>query len=223
MPASNRSSELKVDTPEGLARWTVRTPAAGPVLGTLALGHGAGGGIGAADLQAVTRAAVAAGWRVALLEQPWRVAGRRVAVAPPRLDSGWTAALAGLPGTPTGPRSRGRGSGGPLIVGGRSAGARVACRTAAETGAAGVVCLAFPLHPPGRPERSRAPELELVDLPLLVVQGTSDSFGRPEEVAAVVGGEKVRAVAGDHGKPARPAEVGALVVEWLAALAGPQA
>jgi predicted alpha/beta-hydrolase family hydrolase len=136
------------------------------------------------------------------------VAGRRVAVAPPRLDVGWTAALAALPGAAQGP----------LVVGGRSAGARVACRTAAATGAAAVVCLAFPLHPPGRPERSRAAELELVDVPLLVVQGTRDAFGRPEEVAAVVGPACVRSVPGDHGKPAEPAAVGSAVVDWLASV-----
>jgi predicted alpha/beta-hydrolase family hydrolase len=208
-----------VGTPEGTARIHVReaaTPADGKVTGTLVLGHGAGGGFGAADLTAVTSAGVAAGWRVVQVEQPWKVAGRRVAVAPPRLDVGWLAVLEALPehvGEP-----------GRLVVGGRSAGARVACRTAAQVGAAGVCCLAFPLHPPGKPEKSRADELRLVvgSLPVLVVQGLTDPFGGPDEVAAVAGAERVHAVAGDHGMKADPAGVAAAVVAWLGSLPAPR-
>jgi predicted alpha/beta-hydrolase family hydrolase len=164
----------EVDTPLGPARVTTTEPA-GAVVGTLVLGHGAGGGIGSADLTAVTAGAAAAGWRVLGVEQPWRVAGKRIAPAPPRLDEGWTAVLGTL-------RDDDRLSG-PLVVGGRSAGARVACRTAAALGADGVLCLAFPLHPPGRPERSRAGELTAVGVPLGVVQGERDALGRPEDPA----------------------------------------
>jgi predicted alpha/beta-hydrolase family hydrolase len=118
------------------------------------------------------------------VEQPWRVAGKRVAPAPARLDVAWTAVLDRL-----------RGDGvltGPLVLGGRSAGARVACRTATALGAIGVLALAFPLHPPGRPEKSRQAELDAVGLPVLVVQGESDPFGMPpagpdREVVAVRG------------------------------------
>jgi predicted alpha/beta-hydrolase family hydrolase len=203
-----------VATPEGMARIHVRTPAE-DAAGTLVLGHGAGGGFGAADLSAVTSAGVAAGWRVVQVEQPWKVAGRRVAVAPPRLDVAWLAVLEALPDV-VGPPGR-------LVVGGRSAGARVACRTAALVGAAGVCCLAFPLHPPGKPEKSRADELRLVvgGLPLLVVQGLTDPFGGPDEVAAVAGAGSVHAVPGDHGMKADPKGVAAAVVDWLATLPPP--
>jgi predicted alpha/beta-hydrolase family hydrolase len=207
-----------VATPEGTARVHVRESAAASTAGTLVLGHGAGGGFGAADLTAVTSAGVAAGWRVVQVEQPWKVAGRRVAVAPPRLDVAWLAVLEALPGLV------GNGAGpGRLVVGGRSAGARVACRTASAVGAAGVCCLAFPLHPPGRPEKSRADELRLaLDLPLLVVQGRTDPFGGPDEVAAVAGAGRVHAVAGDHGMKADPRGAAAAVVEWLAGLPEPR-
>jgi predicted alpha/beta-hydrolase family hydrolase len=141
--------------------------------GVLVLGHGAGGGVGAPDLLAATAAANAAGWRAIRVEQPWRVAGRRVAAAPPRLDEAWSAAMEQVERR------------GPLVVGGRSAGARVACRTAVATGAAAVLCLAFPLHPPGRPDRSRAPELAGAGRPVVVVQGIRDAFGTPADLAAL--------------------------------------
>jgi predicted alpha/beta-hydrolase family hydrolase len=181
---------VEVETPGGVAQAHVRRPRS-PV-GALVLGHGAGGGVGAADLVAVTKAAVAAGWAVALVEQPWRVAGRRVAAPPPRLDEAWVPVVRAL-------RS-GRGAlPGPLVTGGRSAGARVACRTGAQVDAAATVCLAFPLHPPGRPERSRAPELDLAVRPLLVVQGERDAFGGPAEVREVLPeGAELVAVPGTH-------------------------
>jgi uncharacterized protein len=208
---ARRVAVHEVATPEGTARVHVREAAASGTAGTLVLGHGAGGGFGAADLTAVTSAGVAAGWRVVQVEQPWKVAGRRIAVAPPRLDVAWTAVLEALPGLVGDP--------GRVVVGGRSAGARVACRTAAEVGAVAVCCLAFPLHPPGRPEKSRAAELALaLDRPLLVVQGRTDPFGGPDEVAAVVGAERVHAVAGDHGMKADPKGVAAAVVDWLGGL-----
>jgi predicted alpha/beta-hydrolase family hydrolase len=139
--------------------------------GLLLLGHGAGGGIEAADLQAL--AAGVDSVAVALVEQPWRVAGKRLAPAPKTLDTGWLPVVAHVRETV--------GADVPLFVGGRSAGARVACRTGHDTGAAGVLALAFPLHPPGKPEKSRADELLGTGLPTLVVQGARDPFGAPEE------------------------------------------
>lgn len=138
------------------------------------LGHGAGGGPDATDLRALSRRLPPAGVSVIRVEQPWRLAGRKVAPRPAVLDEAWAAALEAIPHDV------------PLVVGGRSAGARVACRTGAATGAAGVVALSFPLHPPGKPERSRADELlgAAAVLPCLVVQGERDTFGRPDEFPA---------------------------------------
>lgn len=180
---------LEVATPAGPARLDVDEPdGAGPPSGVLVLGHGAGGGVGAFDLLAAVSAATAAGWRAVRMEQPWRVAGRRVAAAPPRLDEAWLAALDQVE------RS------GPLVVGGRSAGARVACRTAVPTGAAAVLCLAFPLHPPGRPERTRAPELAGAGRPVVVVQGVRDTFGTPGDLAALrLPGVEIVEAPSDHG------------------------
>jgi uncharacterized protein len=180
---------VEVATPAGPARLHVDEPdgAHGPS-GVLVLGHGAGGGVGAPDLLAAVSAATAAGWRAVRMEQPWRVAGRRVAAAPPRLDEAWLAALEQVE------RS------GPLVVGGRSAGARVACRTAVTTGAAAVLCLAFPLHPPGRPERTRAPELAGAGRPVVVVQGARDTFGTPADLAALgLPGVEILEAPSDHG------------------------
>ena len=165
----------------------------------LVLGHGAGGGIDALDLQAAKRAALDLGWRVALVEQPWRVRGAKVAEAPPRLDQAWLEVLARL-------------RAGTLVVGGRSAGARAACRTAAQTGAAAVLCLAFPLHPPGRPDRSRLPELEQVTVPTLVVQGSKDPFGVPPGAVVIKDA--------DHSFRSQAAaqQVHAIVTAWLQAV-----
>jgi predicted alpha/beta-hydrolase family hydrolase len=183
-----RRSVLDVATTSGVARvhWLEAAGATGrPVL---VLGHGAGGGVEAIDLQRLAVGVVAAGFTVALVEQPWRVAGRRLAPRPADLDEAWLQVLGRL-------RPRGR-----VVVGGRSAGARVACRTALATGAAGVVAVAFPLHPPGRPERSRAGELQAAGVPVLVLQGTRDPFGTPDEVTAAAPGVRVLPVAGgDHG------------------------
>jgi predicted alpha/beta-hydrolase family hydrolase len=137
----------------------------------VALGHGAGGGIDAADLVVATSALVDAGLLVARFEQPWRVAGRKITSPVAQVDAAWSAAVPVLPL-----------SSGPLLVGGRSTGARIACRTAMSLGASGVIALAFPLHPPGRPERSRADELP--PLPTVVVQGDRDAFGTAHEVKA---------------------------------------
>ena len=203
------SSPALVATPLGPAAVHADGPVAG-ARGTLVLGHGAGGGVASADLVAVTASAVAAGWRVLRVEQPWRVAGGRIAPAPPRLDVAWTAVLAAL--------RTGGALTGPLVFGGRSAGARVACRTAAEGGADGVLALAFPLHPPGRPEKSRAGELAGAGVPVGVVQGETDAFGRPEEVAAVLSGTataSVVAVPGDHSLGKAPEAVAAAATSWL--------
>ncbi|MGW5326886.1 alpha/beta hydrolase family protein [Streptomyces sp. NPDC004014] len=136
----------------------------------LAVSHGAGGGVEARDLQALARTLPGHGVTVALVEQPWRVAGKKLAPAPKTLDTGWRGLWPALaaPGLP-------------VVSGGRSAGARVACRTAAELGAHAVLALSFPLHPPGRPEKSRAAELLGAGAPTLVVQGGNDPFGRPAE------------------------------------------
>jgi hypothetical protein len=199
----------EVGTPHGPARVHRDEPDGGP-RGTLVLGHGAGGGVQSADLTALAAGAAAAGWRVLRVDQPWRVAGKRIAPAPPRLDEGWTAVLAGL-------RAAGELTGA-LVLGGRSAGARVACRTAAGLRADGVLALAFPLHPPGRPEKSRADELRGVAVPLLVVQGERDAFGRPGEVTEALTGHpgQVCAVPGDHALARDVDAVVAAALDWLA-------
>jgi predicted alpha/beta-hydrolase family hydrolase len=199
---------LDVPTELGPARVQRVGPGSAPA-GTLLLGHGAGGGVDSADLTAVATGAAAAGWRVLLVEQPWRVAGKRIAPAPARLDQGWTAVLEALRAVDW--------LAGPLVFGGRSAGARVACRTAAAQGAAGVLALAFPLHPPGRPEKTRAGELHLVDVPLLVVQGETDAFGGPAEVQAALAGHAgtVRGVPGDHALKKDVGAVAGAAVDWL--------
>lgn len=197
---------LEIETRHGPARAHVHAAlgSAQETQGCLVLGHGAGGGVGAPDLQAVTTAATAAGFVVVLLEQPYRTAGRRGAPRAPVLDSAWTDALDDLRRTQT--RSL------PLIVGGRSAGARVACRTAAATGADAVVCLAFPTRPPGRPDApSRLPELDAVEVPVLVVQGSRDPYGVPPAAP----GRTVVTVAGDHSLRADLPSVVAAVLPWL--------
>jgi predicted alpha/beta-hydrolase family hydrolase len=157
-----------VGTDAGDARITWH-PARKPRL-VLAVSHGAGGGIEARDLRALAEVLPGHGVTVALVEQPWRVAGKKVAPAPKTLDVGWRGIWPALaePGLP-------------VISGGRSAGARVACRTAVELGAHAVLALSFPLHPPGKPEKSRADELLGAGVPTLVVQGGNDPFGRPDE------------------------------------------
>ena len=202
-------TERLVETPEGPARTTTTDPVGDPV-GSLVLGHGAGGLRWTLDVLATRDAAVAAGWQVVLVDQPWRVAERRVGPRPAALDLAWRPVLADV--------DRHRGSG-PLVVGGRSAGARVACRTAAEVGAAAVVALSFPLHPPGRPQQSRATELAqpaASGIPVHVVQGTTDPFGRPEEVAAVLpDGATLDTVPGPHSLGRVADRVAAIVLARL--------
>ncbi len=163
----------EVATPQGPGRVHVCRPPR--PRGTVALGHGAGGGLGALDLTLARDVLVEHGWVVATVEQPWLVAGRRVAGRPVTLDEAWVPIVeALLTGRGRLPR--------PLVVGGRSAGARVACRTAARLEAAAGLLLSFPLHPPGRPERLRADELALAPDPSWVVQGAKDPFGTKAEL-----------------------------------------
>ena len=162
---------MTVDTPHGPARVHLH-PLDRP-RAALVLGHGAGGGVRAPDLVAATAAAREAGVTVALIEQPYLLAGRRSPAPARQLDAAWTAVIEHL--------RRHAVADLPLIAGGRSAGARVACRTFADTGAVAVLCLAFPVHPPGRPEKSRLDELDAVTVPTLVVQGDKDPFGMPPD------------------------------------------
>jgi predicted alpha/beta-hydrolase family hydrolase len=199
---------VEIDTAHGPANAHLH-PAERP-RAALVLGHGAGGGVGAPDLVAATEAAGANGVSVALVEQPYRVAGKRSSPAASTLDSAWTAVIEQL----SADQLRGL----PLIAGGRSAGARVACRTAAATDAVAVLCLAFPLQPPRRRSGAESPsrlgELEAVTVPTLVVQGERDRFGMPPAAAnrAVV---KVR---GDHGLKSDLDAVATAVGDWLAEL-----
>ncbi len=188
-------SVREISTTQGPGRAHVARPVRAG--GTVVLSHGAGGGLGALDLALAREAAVAAGWAFVLIEQPWLVAGRRIAGPPQTLDAAWLPMVRSLlSGRARLPR--------PLVVGGRSAGARVACRTAAELEADAALLLSFPLHPPGRPERLRAHELVLAPSPSWVVQGLADPFGSPEQVgshAAV--GTTVLGVPGAHSFPER--------------------
>jgi predicted alpha/beta-hydrolase family hydrolase len=191
----------EIDTPHGPAR--VHLHVAGDPVGALVLGHGAGGGVNAPDLVAVTEAALAERFSVALVEQPYRVAGRRAPAPANRLDEAWSAVVAEL--------RDGELRGLPLVTGGRSSGARVACRTAAATGAVAVLCLAFPVHPPGRPEKTRADELDAVELQVLVVQGERDPFGMP----TAEGERRVVSVPGNHSLRGDLEAVAAAVRDWL--------
>jgi uncharacterized protein len=195
---------IEIDTPHGPARAHVR--AAQEPVAALVLGHGAGGGVEARDLIAARAAALEEGLTVALVEQPYRVAGRRSPAPAKQLDAAWTAVLEELRGGPL--------RGLPLIVGGRSLGARVACRTAHATGAIGVLCLAFPLVPPRRskPAPSRLPELDAVAVPTLVVQGENDPFGVPPPGR----NRTVTLVRGDHSLRSDLDAVRAAVGSWLA-------
>jgi predicted alpha/beta-hydrolase family hydrolase len=197
---------LEVDTPFGPARVHMR-PVDESRAG-LVLGHGAGGGVEAPDLVAAAAAAQAEAVTVALVEQPYRVAGRRSSPSARQLDAAWTAVM---------DRLRGRELAGlPLISGGRSAGARVACRTAQATGAVAVLCLAYPLQPPARRSAktsspSRLSELDAVEVPMLVVQGERDRFGFPPAGPR----REVVAVPGDHALKADPEAVAEAVGAWL--------
>jgi predicted alpha/beta-hydrolase family hydrolase len=198
---------LTIDTPHGPARAELhRAPDA---RAGLLLGHGAGGGVGAPDLVVATKAAVAAGVHVALVEQPYRVAGRRSPAPAKQLDTAWLAVVARL--------SEEWFHELPMIFGGRSSGARVACRTSGDGGAVAVLCLAFPTHPPGKPDRTRQPELDGVTVPTLVVQGESDPFGMP-----VAGpNREVVVFPGDHSLKRDAKGIGRTVEEWLGRILPP--
>jgi len=198
---------LTIDTPAGPAEAELDKPKGTP-RALVVIGHGAGGGIDAPDIRAAHSACLEAGAVVARVLQPYRVAGRRSPSPAPVLDAAWLAVVAALR------RRRGLGEL-PLVTGGRSSGARVACRTAGAVGAAGVLCLAFPLHPPGRPDRSRLPELEQVDVPVLIVQGDRDPFGMPPAAP----NRSVAVIAGaDHGLKRDAAELGQAVHDFVTSL-----
>lgn len=207
-------TERLVPTPHGDARLVVRR--AKRPLATLVLTHGAGGGIDAPDLERLARTLPQQDVSVTLVEMPWRVAGKKLAPRPAVIDECYRAALDAM-------RMRS-----PLVLGGRSAGARSACRIAREVGARGVLALSFPLHPPGKPEKSRLDELLGAKVPSLVVQGGNDPFGRPEEFPASV--ELTVVPDADHSfKVPRSAEVSreeALAIileaalEWIPRLVG---
>jgi predicted alpha/beta-hydrolase family hydrolase len=169
----------------------------------LVLGHGAGGGIASLDLAVAAEAATDACFSVALVEQPYRIAGRRSPAPAPQLDAAWIAVVEHLRAGPL--------KAVPLVCGGRSSGARVACRTAMQTRATGVLCLAFPLHPPGKPHASRQDELDAVQVPVLVVQGESDPFGMPPAAPQ----RRVVTVSGNHSLRTDLDAVRAAVGEWL--------
>ncbi|MEA2418206.1 MAG: uncharacterized protein QOE60_412 [Thermoleophilaceae bacterium] len=194
----------EIDTPHGPARAHLHL--VDRLRAALVLGHGAGGGVEARDIVAVASVAQAEQIGVALVEQPYRVAGRRAPAPPRQLDAAWTAVVEQL--------VAGELAGLPLIVGGRSLGARVACRTAAATGASAVLCLSFPVHPPGRPEKSRLEELDAVTLPTLVIQGESDPFGMPSPGP----NREVVQVKGDHGLKADLDAVAAAAQGWLSGI-----
>jgi uncharacterized protein len=194
-----QSATVDLNTPHGPARAHIHE--ANKPRAAMILGHGAAGSINSADLQAATEAALAHEVTVALVEQPYLVAGRRSAAPAPQLDIAWKAVIEQLPL-----------QGLPLITGGRSAGARVACRTAADTNSTAVLCLAFPVHPPGKPEKTRLPELDAVTVPVLVVQGSSDPFGMPPGAP----NRQVVTVPGNHSLAKSRDEVAAAVGDWLA-------
>jgi uncharacterized protein len=205
MSSLEATTLIPVDTPHGRA--VAHLHQADAVRAALVLGHGAAGGVDSPDLVTATEVACSEAVSVALVEQPYRVAGRRSPAPAHQLDVAWTVVVDRLRG--------GALRGLPLLVGGRSAGARVACRTAGATGAIGVVCLAFPLQPPprsGGPLRpSRLSELEGVKVPTLVVQGSRDRFGipPPSPLRAVV------EVPGDHSMRADLDAVAAAIRNWL--------
>ncbi len=197
---------LELETPHGPARAHMQ-PVDAP-LGALVLGHGAGGGVQARDIATAATAANANGFSVALIEQPYRVAGRRSPAPAAQLDAAWIAVAEQL--------KSGHFEHLPLITGGRSSGARVACRTAQDTSSTGVLCLAFPLHPPQRKnattERpSRIDELDLVHVPTLVVQGVNDRFGMPPEGR----NRTVAQIRGDHRLQSDLRAIATAVDAWL--------
>jgi predicted alpha/beta-hydrolase family hydrolase len=197
---------IEVPTAHGPARVIVHAVPEPQAL--LLLGHGAGGGVGAPDLTGACQAALSLDVSVVLVEQPYRVSGRRAPAPAAQLDTAWLAVVEHV-------RDDDRDL--PLLFGGRSSGARVACRTATAGGAAGVLCLAFPVHPPGRPDKDRLAELAAPSVPVLVVQGERDPFGRPEPAP----GRQVVLLRGDHGLKSDLPGLRAAVASWLAEVVSP--
>jgi predicted alpha/beta-hydrolase family hydrolase len=200
---------VELETPQGRANAHVEAVA--DARAAIVLGHGAGGGIAARDLTTAASTARSLGITSVLVEQPYRVAGKKAPPRAPQLDAAWIAVIDHL--------RAGALRDLPLIVGGRSSGARVACRTAEATTAVGVLCLAFPLRPPRRegaePAPSRLPELEAVRVPILIVQGVRDPFGMPPEAE----GRVVLQVDGDHSLRSGHMLIATAIAEWLEALA----
>lgn len=200
----------EVPTTQGLARVRWHRAASGaPIAGTLLLGHGAGGQKDSAEVTALAGLSEL-GWQVGLVDQPWRVAGKKLGPGPALLDRAWLEVMASIGALPR-----------PLVHGGRSAGARVVCRSASSLPAAlqpdALLLVSFPLHPPGRPEKTRALELtSLPNLPTAVVQGLRDPFGSPDKVRTAIGdgSASVIPVAGTHSPS--PQETHAVVAAWLA-------
>jgi hypothetical protein len=201
-------SRIAIATPVGEA-W-VDLDAAANASQLLVIGHGAGGSVDAPDILAVRTHCLTAAISVARVTQPYRVAGRKTPPTAVTLDTAWHAVVANL-------AKRKALAGLPISYGGRSSGARVACRTAADETVTprpiAVVALAFPVHPPGKPEKSRLDELDAVPVPVLVVQGESDPFGMPPPRR----GRRVVTVLGDHGLKKETDAIGRTVAGWLAA------
>jgi predicted alpha/beta-hydrolase family hydrolase len=201
---------VEIMTGEGAARAEVERPVSGEPAFLLVLTHGAGGGLDSPDLLAVAGAASRLGGVVARVTQPYRVKGRRAPGSPDRQDAAWVELVAVL--------RPAAGAGLPLIQGGRSNGARVACRTAGAVGARAVLALAFPLHPPGRPDRSRAAELAAAGTDVLVLNGERDPFGIPEGS----GRTRVVVLSGEtHALSRHPAETARAAGCWLRGLLAP--
>jgi uncharacterized protein len=203
--------QVDVETAFGPARVLIEEPKGAPAF-LLALTHGAGGGVDAPDLLAVRDAALRLGGVVGRITQPYRVRGARAPDSVARQDAAWVEIMTALRRGPDGLLPRGTAGPLPLVQGGRSNGARVACRTAAAVDAVAVIALAFPLRPPGRPDRSRAAELRVPGRKLLIVSGARDRFGVPGRRA----GARVVVLAGEtHALSRRPEGVGRAVAAWL--------
>lgn len=203
MTALDVVTATEIATPHGPARVTRHDAPDARAL--LLLGHGAGGGITAPDLLAATRVALDAGVSVGLVEQPYRAAGRRAPAPAPQLDAAWLAVVDSV------------GHDLPLLFGGRSSGARVACRNATAGGAVGVLCLAFPTAPPGRPEKHRLAELAAPTVPILVVQGAGDPFGVPDPAP----GRAVVVLKGNHSLRSDMPGLRQAVATWLPLVLAP--
>lgn len=201
--AASRPETITVTTPHGPAQVQLSPGDRG----LLILGPGASGSVTAGDLAVALRVAGERGMATAMVTPPYAVAGKRVPPRGPVADEDWTAVVTAV---------RERFPDGPLVTGGRSFGARVACHTAAAVGADAVLCLAFPTHPPGKPEKTRQPELDAVTVPVLVVTGASDPFGNPTGSATT----RVEVVPGDHGLKKDLPGIGALIGSWLDQLLG---